>query len=148
MKHTARHLLFTTLLLLFVTACTGVLGSTATVSLVPTATPEQVFIDGDPAIGRAIFDGEKKVFAFVPCSTCHYVERHKLILLGPNMAGISKRASTRVPGVSAVEYLRESIRFPNAYVVEGYPASAMNQAYDDRLTEEDMNHIIAYLLTL
>jgi mono/diheme cytochrome c family protein len=136
------------LLLLLVTACTGVIGSTATVSLMPTSTPERVFVDGDPEIGRAIFDGEKKVFAFVPCSTCHYVERHKRILLGPNMAGISKRAGSRVPGMSAVEYLRESIRFPNAYIVEGYPASTMNQAYDDRLTEENMNDVIAYLLTL
>jgi mono/diheme cytochrome c family protein len=53
-----------------------------------------------------------------------------------------------VEGMSATEYLRESIRFPDAYVVEDFPASTMNQAYDDILTDEQVEDVIAYLMTL
>jgi len=42
------------------------------------------------------------------------------IYSGPSFQGISKRAGDRVPGLSAVEYLRQSIVDPSAYMVEGF----------------------------
>jgi hypothetical protein len=36
------------------------------------------------------------------------------------MLGISERAGTRLAGLAAVEYLRQSILEPSAYVVEGF----------------------------
>jgi hypothetical protein len=54
----------------------------------------------------------------------------------------------RVPGKSAAEYLRECITNPNAYVVKGFPAGIMYQNFIDVLAEEEINHLVAYLLTL
>jgi mono/diheme cytochrome c family protein len=130
------------------TACGGVLGSTTASNIPPTPDPVRDKITGDPEEGRAIFNGEKKIPAFVPCSTCHYVTRHRYPRLGPDLAGLSTRAATRVEGLSATEYLRDSIRYPDAYVVDGFPASTMNQAYDNILTDEQVEDVIAYLMTL
>lgn len=103
---------------------------------------------GDPEIGRKIFSGEKRLPGVIPCSTCHYVEARQGILVGPNMEGLAQRASTRVSGLAARAYLEQSIRDPEAYTVEGFPPGTMNEEYGERLTQENINHVIAYLLTL
>lgn len=108
----------------------------------------QIKSSSERALGKAIFNGTQKVDNAPPCSTCHYVEAHQRILIGPNMAGIAERAETRLPGRSGVEYMRESIRYPDAYTVEGFPPGTMNQAYHDKLTPEEIDALIAYLTTL
>lgn len=149
MKTTKRSFnpIVVTLILIMMAACGGTLGSTAT-TIMPTSTPLNVAINGDPIEGRAIFTGEKQIYAFVPCSTCHYLKTHRYPLLGPDMAGISKRAATRVPGMSAVEYLRKSIRNPDDHVLENYPASTMNPGYAERLSDQEVEDVIAFLMTL
>ncbi len=82
------------------------------------------------------------------CVTCHYVEAARGDFTGPNMADAAIRAQTRVPDQSAVEYLRNSIVNSNEYVVEGYSAGVMPQNYGDILSEEQINNLVAYLLTL
>ena len=51
-----------------------------------------------------------------------------------------------VPGLSAEEYLRESILDPAAYVVEGY-TGIMASGYKFLLSEDDVNNLVAFLLT-
>ncbi len=116
----------------------------------PTATPTPLpyIVTGNPAVGRAIFHGEKKLNRVLACSTCHYVSEDQSILVGPNMAGISQRAKSRVPHLSAVDYLEQSIREPEAYMVEGFPPGTMNQRYDNRLNEAHVKDLIAYMMTL
>jgi cytochrome c553 len=145
------HVLSIALLLLclfVVSACASQTARAVPARPLPVSHTHTTMIRGDAEVGKAIFEGRKQIYAFVPCSTCHYVERHQGVLLGPNMAGLGKRAAERVPGMSAEEYLIESIKFPDAYVVDGFPASTMNQAYDDRLTDEEIAHVVAYLMTL
>lgn len=101
---------------------------------------------GDPERGRQLF------FEQVPgkntgCRLCHSLnpgERR----VGPSLAGIATRAETRVPGMSAREYLYQSIVEPDAYVVPGYPAGVMPPNYRELLTEEDIQDLVAFLLTL
>jgi cytochrome c2 len=81
------------------------------------------------------------------CRICHSLEP-EVVLVGPSFAGIATRAATRVPGLSAEDYLRQSILEPNAYVVEGFPAGQMLQNFGDLLTEEDIDNLVAFLLTL
>ena len=50
-------------------------------------------------------------------------------------------------GVNAEQYIRDSILNPGDYVVEGFP-DAMQRNLGDRLTAEQLNDIIAFLLTL
>ena len=65
----------------------------------------------------------------------------------PTWQGISGRAGDRVPGLSAEEYLRESILDPAAYIVEGYLADSMAKGYRFLLSEEDIDGLVAFLLT-
>ena len=50
--------------------------------------------------------------------------------------------------MTAVEYLHTSIVEPNNFVVEGYPENLMPQVYAEALSEDQINNLVAYLLTL
>lgn len=101
---------------------------------------------GDPEAGKALFH-QTSIREAPACSTCHSIESGKVIV-GPSLAGIASRAGERKAGMSAEAYLRESILDPNAYVVEGFSEGVMFQKFKDVLTEEEINDLVAYLLTL
>ena len=63
------------------------------------------------------------------------------------MLGIAERAGERIPGMSAEDYLRQSIVSPGAHYVEGFTSKHMPMDYADRLSEQDINDIVAFLLT-
>jgi cytochrome c2 len=81
------------------------------------------------------------------CRICHSLDPG-VVLVGPSFDGVATRAANRVPGLSAEEYLRQSILEPDAYVVEGFPKGQMLQNFGELLTEEDIDNLIAFLLTL
>lgn len=81
------------------------------------------------------------------CIACHSLEPG-VALVGPSMAGIGSRAGDTVPGQSAEEYLRESIVSPDAYLVEGYPEGVMPEALGEELTSEQIDDLVAYMLSL
>lgn len=81
------------------------------------------------------------------CVTCHSLEEG-VVVVGPSQAGLAARAGQRVAGQTAEEYLRRSITHPNEYVVEGFAEGVMYQNYAADLTEEQMDDLVAYLLTL
>ncbi len=66
---------------------------------------------------------------------------------GPNLSQIGSVAATRVPGESAEEYIRTSIRNPNAYVVPGYPP-VMPAFSEGVLSEQELNQLVEYYLSL
>jgi ferredoxin/mono/diheme cytochrome c family protein len=93
--------------------------------------------------GRQVFDSRSGG----ACDVCHSVEAgHDGV--GPSLAGVATRAADRVEGLDAEGYLRQSILLPDQYVVEGYPAGQMLPIYRDRLSTEDLDALVAYLLTL
>ncbi len=65
----------------------------------------------------------------------------------PYTQGTATRAETRVPGMSAEEYIKESILNPNAYVVENYKEGDMYQTWNKELSEQQIADLVAYLLT-
>lgn len=82
------------------------------------------------------------------CSTCHQVVNEQVgFSIGPNLAGVAERAATRVVGMTAAEYLRQSILEPRRAVVPGY-RDIMYPGYRTHLTEQSIADLIAYLLTL
>jgi len=95
--------------------------------------------------GRALYF-ENTLGTNTGCRLCHSLEPDT-VLVGPSFAGIATRAQTRVPGLTAEEYLRQSIVEPNAYVVEGFPAGQMFSNYREVLTDEDIDNLIAFLMT-
>jgi sulfur-oxidizing protein SoxX len=69
------------------------------------------------------------------------------VIIGPSLAGIATRAGTRVEGQSAQEYIQNSIRRPDDYVVEGFK-DVMITNLSMELTDEEMNALVAFLMTL
>ena len=65
-----------------------------------------------------------------------------------SQAGLATRAQTRVAGMSAADYIHQSIVEPNAYVVEPFAEGLMYQNYGTDLTEQEINDLVAYTLTL
>jgi cytochrome c553 len=82
------------------------------------------------------------------CVTCHnYDETQGDDSKAPFTKGTATRAASRVPGLSAEEYIRESIQTPDAYVVENYNAGDMYQEWAKDLSKQDFDDLVAYLLT-
>lgn len=81
------------------------------------------------------------------CSVCHSLDPG-VELVGSSLANIGDEASVRIPGVPAEDYLRESILDPDAHVLDGYPAGQMLDIYEETLTDEEVDALVAYLLTL
>ncbi len=80
------------------------------------------------------------------CIACHLAQDQQG--LGPSLGGLREVAASRVPGESAVIYISRSILEPNAYVVPGYNANYMYQLYADYLNDDQVNALIAYVLSL
>jgi len=112
-------------------------------------TTAQAAAVGDPERGRQIWDDGGGVLSG-PCSICHSLDGSEKVAgaRAPTWQGISGRAGDRVPGLSAEEYLRESIVDPAAYIVEGYKADTMPKSFRILLSEEDVDGLVAFLLTL
>ena len=80
------------------------------------------------------------------CSACHSIQKDT-VLVGPSLAGLSERAGDMVPGLTAEEYVLQSINEPDEYLNEGYP-NVMPDAYNQMLSQEEMNALVAFLLAL
>ncbi len=121
-------------------AATQVVTTAPTATLGPTTVPATAGA-GDPANGKTIFS------SLAPCSTCHDVSQG-IVMVGPSLKGVASRAGSRKPGMSAEDYLRESILTPNAFVVPNFAPGLMPQNFAQMLTPQQINDLIAYLMTL
>ncbi len=98
---------------------------------------------GNAADGQTVFNQ----VASPPCSSCHSLEPG-VTLVGPSLAGIGSQAGSIEQGKSAEQFLHEAIVDPNAYIPEGFSANIMPTNYGTQLTEQQINDLVAYLLTL
>jgi cytochrome c2 len=110
---------------------------------------------GDPANGQAIFG----MFYSLPdgsswaCSSCHSITPNEVVQIGPGLWNVSVRGAERVEGQNAVEYIHNSILHPADYIAplpEGQAIWALNMplGWGEVLSEQDLNDVIAYLVTL
>lgn len=105
---------------------------------------------GDVAHGRRLFRGEEKLAldALEACIDCHNDTVGGESPTGQNLSNIGNRAATVVPGQSAVDYMRASILRPDEHLSGGFQEGIMPRTYAELLTEQDINDLIAYMLTL
>lgn len=103
---------------------------------------------GDAANGERLFNESIIVAASAPgCITCHSLEPG-VVIVGPSQSDVGARAATAIEGMSAEEYLRQSIVEPNAHLAEGYTADVMYQNFGEELTNSQINDLVAFMLTL
>jgi nitric oxide reductase subunit C len=115
----------------------------------------QQAVSQDPVeLGRAAYNATPP-----GCAACHSVAPG-VNIVGPTLAGISATAAGRIANPDytghakdAAGYIRESILDPNAHVLAGptYAAggrSLMPSDYAQTLKPEQVDQIVAYLLTL
>ena len=118
------------------------------------AAPVQAVSQDPVELGRALFSATPP-----GCAACHSLAPG-INIVGPTLAGISTTAAARVAASEyrgrardAAGYVRESIVEPNAHVLVGptYAAggrSLMPSDYAQTLKAEQIDQIVAYLLTL
>lgn len=108
--------------------------------LVPT--PIVALPPDDPtALGRLVFVQQG-------CVGCHTVSGISEATTGPVLDGIATRAETQVEGLSAEEYIHESIVDPGAYVIDGFDGGLMPQNFTELVSEEELENLVAFMLTL
>ncbi len=118
---------------------------------------------GDPEAGQAVFQTS---FTFPDgaqwaCMACHSVTPDALRLIGPGLFGVSSHADHMGPesiegpgtGNTVYDYLHTSIVNPSYFIVpvaegEAPWALQMPTGFGDLLTEQQLNDVIAYLMSL
>jgi cytochrome c553 len=114
--------------------------SLAVVVVAIACTPEPVATD---PIARG-----RQVYRTLGCASCHEATLSNLFRpVGPPLNEAGRVAGRRVPGLSAEEYLLQSIIDPGVHVVPGYPDS-MPRGLARDLSPEELAALVAYLASL
>ncbi|MBF0169713.1 MAG: c-type cytochrome [Nitrospinae bacterium] len=121
-------------------------GVDVTVQL-PTGDAGAVPADGEAPAAVVLAATAPEAFEKFECATCHiasfYPEGGDM---GPNLTDMAKAAGARKKGLSGDEYLIESIRRPNAHVVEGFDEGMMPEDYPERMSLGEMYLIVDALM--
>ena len=123
---------------LVVTAAIVVLlvGATVAVYAVDQETPREAAASEGSAPGSV--EGQT-VFLTKGCTGCHSRAGVSEGFVGPDLTDLADRAGDRVDGLTADEYVRQSVLEPQAYIVSGYggqmPVLPVDAAELDALVE-------------
>ena len=106
--------------------------------------PQVAAAQGDVDHGEEIF---RHGLGSAPgCINCHALTAGGFAI-GPDLRGVGERAGERVEGLTADDYLHESILAPGDFIAPGY-RDMMYAGYASVLTEQDMLDLVAFLKTL
>ncbi len=79
------------------------------------------------------------------CGTCHLVLAEEGEV-GPPLKNVGSIAGTRVEGLSAEDYIRQSIMTPNAFIVPDFEPDMMPPDFIEKMTVKELEMIIAFLV--
>jgi hypothetical protein len=88
----------------------------------------------------------RQVYRALDCGRCHQIVGEGA-RSAPELTHIGTVAATRVPGVAAEAYIRESIVSPSSYIVPGYP-DVMPHGLQLTLSPADLDALVIYLTSL
>lgn len=90
------------------------------------------------------------LFTELTCVACHNLTEPQTDSvrgpIGPNLGNLHENAPNRVAGQDAVTYVHNSIQNPNEFVVSGYLPNLMPAGLADRMTAEEFDALVAWLL--
>src|SRR5688572_23320390 len=93
-------------------------------------------------VGREIAEGKGL------CRTCHTMGQTGALRF-PDFAGVAARAAERVPGLTDIEYLAQSMYEPDRYIVPGFnPGMPTINRPPIALTAQEILSVIPYLQSL
>jgi cytochrome c oxidase subunit 2 len=102
-----------------------------------------------PEDGESALAAGREIFTSAGCDACHTLaDADATAQVGPDLTDLAAAAEKRKPGMSAEEYVKESIVNPPAFAVEGYSGTTMPKTYEDQLTPEEIDTLVEYLLGL
>lgn len=89
------------------------------------------------------------LFTELGCSGCHDKSDNPTsgTPIGPGLGALKGRAGDREPPKTAVEYVRESIVNPSAFVVDGF-SDVMPKTFEDMMSPQEIDDLVEYLLSL
>ena len=110
--------------------------------------PEAIAISADITTAEMVEIGREIAGGKGLCMTCHTIGQTGALRF-PDLSGVAGRATTRVPGMSDVEYFAQSLYEPDSYVVEGFnPGMPVINVPPIGLTDQEILVVIAYLQSL
>lgn len=86
------------------------------------------------------------------CGACHTLEGITSGVVGPDLTRIGTVAGTRIDGLTAEDYIRESILDPNAFISPDCPTgpcaepSVMIANFSELISEEELDSLVVFLL--
>ena len=79
------------------------------------------------------------------CSTCHTIKGvAESGSIGPNLTGLARVAGERMSGMTATEYVVQSVREPSAFTVSGFSPGVMPVL---ELSDAQVQSLVTFLLT-
>ena len=105
--------------------------------------PTQSSVGGDPPLEGAM------LFRAKGCASCHIGPGSSSgMSVGPPLIGASDWAAERRPGLSAADYLAESMRTPSAFISPAFSGGQgpMTGMPDLNLSDAEIMALVAYLL--
>jgi mono/diheme cytochrome c family protein len=93
-----------------------------------------------PSAGLDVFKGP------VGCTSCHTLEGVSSGTVGPDLSHVATEAATRVQGMSAEDYIRQSIEDPTSFLTPEYSPSMPK--LQQHLTDQEYEDLVKFLLSL
>lgn len=81
------------------------------------------------------------------CTGCHSIQGLATTgQIGPDLTSVGEVAGERVEGLSAEEYIAQSLATPQAFIVPGFEATTAGAMPDLNLTETEIAALVDFLL--
>ena len=110
--------------------------------------PEVIEIDKNISTEEMIDIGKEIARGKGICLTCHTIGRSGALRY-PDLEGIGSRAATRIPELSGLEYMAQSLYEPDIFIIEGFnPGMPKINKAPIGLTDDEILTVLAYLQSL